>query len=186
MLKFWDLTQGQIREPIYVQYEHEEAILGADLHPKEDTMASVDAEGQVICRSFKNPDDLKSQFRPQDDSGEPQEPPEMAVVRFNGTKSDELFVSINNALYTYVNETGEYMLKRHYTFNANVVSIVQDCDTLLLCCDNDSLIVYDWQTGKVNDEWTDFAQQAGHLCVRGEKGWLLAGTKEGDVRVFRS
>lgn len=60
MIKFWDCTGGVlVLEPIAVQYEHEEAILWADLHDDLDLMVSVDADGVVILRSFEYPDDLK-------------------------------------------------------------------------------------------------------------------------------
>ncbi len=58
LMKFWDLSQAKISEPISVQYEHEEAIYSADLHPTEDLMASVDAEGNVILREIKCPNNL--------------------------------------------------------------------------------------------------------------------------------
>ena len=64
LMKFWDLNQGQIREPTFIMYEHEEAILSACLHPNKDLMASVDAEGNVICREIKNPNNLGSMLRP--------------------------------------------------------------------------------------------------------------------------
>ena len=50
-----------------------------------------------------------------------------------------------------------FALHKKFVFNANIVAMAQDTDTLLLTLDNDSLVVYDWQTGKVNHEWTDFA-----------------------------
>jgi len=50
-----------------------------------------------------------------------------------------------------------FTLHKRYAFNANIIVISQDTDTLLLSLDNDSLVVYDWQTVKVNHEWTDFA-----------------------------
>ena len=64
LMKFWDLSQAKISEPISVQYEHEEAIYSADLHPTEDLMASVDAEGNVILREIKCPNNLIAKFRP--------------------------------------------------------------------------------------------------------------------------
>lgn len=174
ILKFWDLTQAQIREPIFTQYEHEDAILSADLHPTKDLMASVDAEGNVICREVKCPDNLTSQFRPHDDIGS-GEGSEVAVVRFNRVKKDEIFVAINNTLFVYKEEFHEYTLKRHSVFMGNIVSLTQDCDALAVSLDNDSLIIWDWQTGKTVDEQPDFTPEVTSLAA--SEGRLLCATK---------
>lgn len=148
-MKFWDVNLVQIKEPIFVMYEHEEAIYSADLHPTEDLMASVDAEGNVIFREIKNPNNLIAQFRPQDELSDPIDP-EKALLMFNVLKKDEFFVSVNNILFTYRFKDQDFKLYKNLVFNANIVSMTQDTDNLLVSLDNDSLVVYNWQTCKVN------------------------------------
>jgi hypothetical protein len=65
-----------------------------------------------------------------------------------------------------------------------VCSLAQDKDTLLIGCDNDSLMIYDVQLGKVIDEWTDFVPQLSQIGTNGDTECVLVGTKDGEVHVF--
>jgi len=63
------MNSGQSREPSSIQFDHEGQILDAALHPSEDEMASLDTEGQVICRQVKSPDTLICCLTPLIDLG---------------------------------------------------------------------------------------------------------------------
>jgi hypothetical protein len=92
-------------------------------------------------------------------------------------------VTINNHLFIYRSNYDVYEMHRNVVFNANIVDMAQDTDTLLLTLDNDTLIVYDWQTCKVNHELTDFASGICHMEVR--DSMLLCGNHDGDIMVFK-
>ena len=63
-------------------------------------MASIDGDGQVMCREIECPDNLLCQFAPQDDHDNLGQP-EYAKVLFNRVDSTILFVSVNNVLLQY-------------------------------------------------------------------------------------
>ena len=113
----------------------------------------------------------------------------MSVVKFNAVRQGELFISINNHFYVYlVDEMGMgIQMKLHHTFNNSVISVAQDADTLLICCDNDTLLVYDWTIRKMVDEIVDFASAAScvAVCQHANNRSFLAGTKNGEVFVFK-
>lgn len=99
------------------------------------------------------------QFKPLDDSGENAgDSCDMAIVKFNSVRQGELFIAINNFFFIYlVDEQGMgTQMKLHHSFNANVLSVAQEADTLLVCCDNDTLLIYDWTKLKVVDSLSDF------------------------------
>ena len=109
----------------------------------------------------------------------------MATVLFSRTKPDELFISINNTFFVYqIDEMGAAM-RSHHTFNANVISVAQDTSTVFLCCDNDSLLIFDSEQARVEDEWTDFVDKVCAISCSGPASCFLAGTKNGQVTVFR-
>jgi hypothetical protein len=43
--------------------------------------------------------------------------------------------------------------------------------------------VYDWQTGKVNHEWTDFSPLIYQMQVK--DSILVCGSRDGDIVVFK-
>jgi hypothetical protein len=55
---------------------------------------------------------------------------------------------------------------------------------LLVACDNDSLIVYDWQQKRVLDELTDFAEHFNSLSIIDDG--IAVGTRDGDLLFYRA
>jgi hypothetical protein len=55
---------------------------------------------------------------------------------------------------------------------------------LLVACDNDSLIVYDWQQKRVLDELTDFAEHFNSLSIIDDG--IAVGTRGGDLLFYRA
>jgi len=116
-------------------------------------MASIDGEGQIICREIENPDSLLCQFSPMNDyDGLCQ--PESAHVLFNTLDQSIMFVAINNVLLTYRTQDLQsgFELVCHHAFKSNILKIEQQRKLLVLMCDDNSLVVYQWEERRVVEE----------------------------------
>lgn len=89
-------------------------------------MASIDGDGQVICREINNPDSLLCQFSPNNDYNGLGSP-ECAHVLFNSQDNSGLFVAINNVLLIYQTEDPAvgYEFVGHVTCSASISHIEQ-------------------------------------------------------------
>lgn len=146
-------------------------------------MASIDGDGQVICREVEHPDSLLCQFSPSNDYNGLGSP-ECAHVLFNSQESSGLFVAINNVLLLYQTEdplTG-FELVGHLTLDAHIAEIEQQQDLLVIVCENDTLIIYEWATQTTVDELSSLAEDISALAT--SPNMLLLGTKLGGLEVF--
>lgn len=76
------------------------------------------------------------------------------------------------------------MYLTHHVFPSSLVRIDQRRSLLLVACENDSLIVYDWQQKRVLDELTDFSEHFNSLSIIDDG--IAAGTRNGDLLFYRA
>lgn len=188
-IKIWSLENAQgFKNAEKTLYDHEEEIIAAVVcpHPDVHLLATADVDGQIIVRDLAEPDAPMCHIRPDLE----YEPPECVSILFNQqsslrpeVKTCDLFVAVNNQLFYYSLEGDE--VKQFSFFQANIVSMAQDNEVLLLALENNRLISFDWREGEAlneNNELTDNDTMTGELKIEERSAAvIIAGEKNGDI-----
>lgn len=70
----------------------------------------------------------------------------------------------------------------HHTLGAHIARIEQQQDVLVIVCENDTMIIYEWATQTTVDELPSMAEDISALTT--SPNTLLLGTKLGGLEVF--
>ena len=94
-----------------------------------------------------------------------------------------MFVAINNVLLGYRTRDLQqgFELQFHHAFAGNIKRIEQQRKLLVLACDDERLIVYQWEERKVVEE----LEICDLSAMSSEEGSVAVGTKTGSLQVFK-
>lgn len=109
--------------------------------------------------------------------------PETAHILFNSLDASIMFVTINNVLLAYKTRDLQqgFELQFHHAFAGNIKRIEQQRKLLVLACDDERLIVYQWDERKVVEEVEIIDLSA----MSSEESSVAVGTKTGTLQVFK-